>query len=285
MLDPSKVNLVVYHANCSDGFGAAWAAWTFLGNRAEYFPAKHGSDPPDVKGKVVLFVDFVYDDVNLMHHLLEEADDFWIIDHHKTTLTNLSDISQITFDMGKSAAILTWEYFYPTKEPPRFLQYIMDRDLWKWELPYSREFSAFFDMVPFEFEEYDKFLVDSAIDDACKRGSYILAYAQTMIDKVCKNAVRRRLAGWECLVVNSAHWASEIGERLSKKADIAMVWFYDHEQGYYNCGLRSAHDDVDVSAIANSFGGGGHRRAAGFQARVSNIEEIFDDEKLIDKTV
>ena len=57
--------------------------------------------------------------------------------------------------MSKSGATLAWEFFHPGKEAPKFIQYITDRDLWKWELPYSKEFSAAFDMVPFEFEEFE----------------------------------------------------------------------------------------------------------------------------------
>jgi len=135
-------------------------------------------------------------------------------------------------------------------------------------------------MVPFEFEEYDKFLDDSVFDDACKRGSYILAYSRTFIDKAVKRAVKKSLQGYDVLVVNSAHWASEIGARLAKSADFSLVWFYDHEQKKYVCGLRSAHDDMDVSVIAKTFpGGGGHKRAAGFQIDGGSIEEIFDGDE------
>ena len=33
--------LVIYHANCADGFGAAFAAWRKLGDEAEYVPMDH----------------------------------------------------------------------------------------------------------------------------------------------------------------------------------------------------------------------------------------------------
>ena len=32
--NPNEVELVLYHANCSDGFGSAWAAWKLLGSKA-----------------------------------------------------------------------------------------------------------------------------------------------------------------------------------------------------------------------------------------------------------
>jgi phosphoesterase RecJ-like protein len=38
--------------------------------------------------------------------------------------------------------------------------------------------------------------------------------------------------------------------------------------------LRASDDDVDVSAIARAFGGGGHRRAAGFTSDLPTNELI-----------
>ena len=43
IMDPNSVNVVIYHADCTDGFGAAYSAWKQLGNRAEYYPCKHGT--------------------------------------------------------------------------------------------------------------------------------------------------------------------------------------------------------------------------------------------------
>ena len=41
--------------------------------------------------------------------------------------------------------------------------------------------------------------------------------------------------------------------------------------------LRSFHDHVDVSEIAKSFKGGGHRKAAGFTlSKDVHIDDIFD---------
>ena len=48
-----KNNIVLYHAGCPDGFGAAWACWKKFGDNAEYMPVSHGSPPPNVEGKNV----------------------------------------------------------------------------------------------------------------------------------------------------------------------------------------------------------------------------------------
>ena len=278
MLESSSVNCVLYHADCTDGFGSAYAAWKLLGNRAEYHACKHGQTPPDVKGKVVVILDFSFDN-STTKKMIEEAKELLVIDHHKSAVVELHDISNTIFDMNKSGATLAWEFFHPGKEAPKFIQYITDRDLWKWELPYSKEFSAAFDMVPFEFEEFEKFEDDSVFDDAVKRGSYILAYSKTVVKKVCDKASARKMGGKSITVINASHWMSEIGARLSPDCDFAMIWYYDHVDMITKVSLRAFHEHIDVAGVSKKFGGGGHRKAAGFTLPGTyNIEDLFDKE-------
>ena len=154
MLDPNSINLVIYHAGCTDGFGAAWSAWKLLGDRAEYYAAKYGEPPPDVTGKNVIVVDFSYDNATTKR-LMKAAKGFFVLDHHKSAMVELHDITCTHFDMNHSGAMLSWKFFHPGKDAPRMIKHIEDRDLWKWEIPYSKEFAAAFDMVPFDFEEFD----------------------------------------------------------------------------------------------------------------------------------
>jgi len=275
MLEPSSVNVVIYHADCTDGFGAAYSAWRFLGNRAEYYPCKHGTDPPNVKDKNVVILDFSFDN-ETTKKMIEEANSLLVIDHHKSAMVELHDIANTHFDMTKSGAVLSWEFFHPGKDAPKFIQYIQDRDLWKWELPYSKEFSAAFDMVPFSFDDFDKFCDDSVFDDAVKRGSYILAYSKTVVKKICAKATRKKYDGKECMIVNASHWMSEIGATLSPHCDFAMIWFYDHDDNVTKVSLRAFHDTIDVSEIAKKFSGGGHRKSAGFiLPKDVHIEDVF----------
>lgn len=279
MIDPHSVDLVIYHGNCTDGFGAAYAAWKLLGDRAEYHAAKYGAPPPSMSGKNVVVLDFSYDNTTTKR-LMKEAKSFFIIDHHKSAMIELHDVTCTRFDMNHSGAMLAWKFFHPGKDAPRLIKFIEDRDLWKWEIPYSKEFSAAFDMVPFDFEEFSKFEDDSAVDDAIKRGSYILAYSKTVISKIAKHASSRQMDGKEVLVVNSPHWMSEIGNALSPKCDYALIWYYDHASRQVKVSLRAHHEDADVSEVAKKYGGGGHRKASGFALPVDvSIESIFDKAK------
>ena len=283
MVEPTSVDCVIYHADCTDGFGAAYSAWKLLGNRAEYHACKHGTPPPDVKGKNVVILDFSFDNATTKK-MITAASGLLVIDHNKSAMVELHDISNTHFDMTKSGAMLSWEWFHPGKEPPKFIKYIQDRDLWKWELEYSKEFSAAFDMVPFEFEEFEKFEDDSVFDDACKRGSYILAYSKTVVKKVCEKATARKMDGKDVLVVNASHWMSEIGARLAPDCDFALIWYWDHEARHTKVSLRAFHDTVDVAEISSRFGGGGHKKAAGFQLpKNKHIEDLFDKPRTVRK--
>ena len=283
MIEPSSIDFVIYHKSCTDGFGSAYAAWKLLASKAEYHAASHGEPPPDIRGKTVAILDFSYKN-DVTKKMISEAKDLIIIDHHKSAMVELHDISNTHFDMTHSGARLAWDFFHPGKEAPKFIDYIEDRDLWKWELPYSKEFSAAFDMVPFEFEEFEKFEDDSVFDDAIKRGSYILAYSKTVVKKVCEKAVHRTMDDLHVLAVNASHWMSEIGARLSPDCDFAMIWHYDHEDQKIKVSLRSFHDSVDVSEIAKKFGGGGHKKAAGFTLDGdTHIEDLFQDKEELDE--
>ena len=233
-----------------------------------------------LKEKNVVILDFSFDN-ETTKKMIEDSKSLLVIDHHKSAMVELHDITNTHFDMNKSGAVLAWEFFHPGKEPPKFIRYIQDRDLWTWELEYSKEFSAAFDMVPFEFEEFEKFEDDSVFDDACKRGSYILAYSKTVVKKVCEKAVSRKYKDKDVLVVNASHWMSEIGARLAPDCDFAVIWYYDHNDRMIKVSLRAFHEAIDVSEIAKHFGGGGHKKAAGFQLSGELVvDDIFDDEEI-----
>jgi len=135
-------HIVLYHADCSDGFGAAWAAWKHLGNDASYMPMEYGTAPPSLHRNVHVYIlDFTFprDVIGDMH---DHCKELVIIDHHGTTAKELEGLPYVVFDERKSGAVLAWEYFHPSAPIPELLRYIMDRDLWQFRLPQSREVFA-----------------------------------------------------------------------------------------------------------------------------------------------
>jgi nanoRNase/pAp phosphatase (c-di-AMP/oligoRNAs hydrolase) len=65
-------------------------------------------------------------------------------------------------------------------------------------------------------------------------------------------------------VVNGPFFTtSEVGAELAKTHDVALIWSI-RKDGKMSVGLRSQ-GDIDVSKIAQKFGGGGHKNSAGFE--------------------
>ena len=81
--------LVIYHANCTDGFGAAFAAWKKLGDEAEYVPAQYSEASPDMWGakcqdRDVYILDFSFSKL-VMQHIFKVASRVVWLDHHHSS--------------------------------------------------------------------------------------------------------------------------------------------------------------------------------------------------------
>jgi hypothetical protein len=57
-----------------------------------------------------------------------------------------------------SGARLAWDFFWPDKQVPDLINFIEDRDLWRFAMPNSKQFFSGFEAVPFTFPDYDAFL-------------------------------------------------------------------------------------------------------------------------------
>ena len=249
-------DIVLYHADCFDGFGAAWALWKKFPT-ASFFPVKHGQPPPsDLNDRRVLIVDFSYARP-ILETMAAETKELLILDHHITAERTLDGFPHAYFDQTKSGAVLSWEWAHRTTAP-WLLQYIQDKDLWTWALPGSREISAALASYPFDFTVWNGFSQATLEQE----GRAILRYEQELVGKLAAQAVMVLFQGEIIPSVQSAVLTSQIGERLSPQHPFCLIWHDRDGRRYFS--MRSRADGTDVGAIAASFGGGGHTHAAGF---------------------
>lgn len=258
---------VIYHANCYDGFGAAWAAWTRLGSGATYIPAFHNTEPPDFpKDAHVVIVDFSYPRKKILE-LNKRVASLAILDHHKTAQDDLDDLPFAIFDMDHSGAWLSWEYFRPHVDPPELIEYLEDRDLWRFDLPKSKEVSAALQAYPFEFGVWEELSHD--INRLKNEGEAVLRFKNQMVKTVCENARWLDVGGYKIPVANTSVFFSEVGDVLCKmhpKAPFAG-YYLDRKDGKRQWGIRSI-GEFDVSVVAKKMGGGGHKNASGFEGPI-----------------
>jgi uncharacterized protein len=260
---------IIYHHNCIDGFTAAWCAWRKYGDEAEYIPAQYNEAAPDVTGADVIIVDFSYSRATLLA-MKESARSLVVLDHHKTAEEDLRGLDFCVFDMSRSGAGIAWDQLHGTKRP-KLVDYVEDRDLWRWQLPHSKAINAWIGSWDFDFHGWSGIAHDLEVASDATRatGDAILRKDHRYVQSMCKEARLVEFAGHVVPVVNAPYInTSELVGSLAEHPQgegtvpFAVGWFQRHD-GKYQYSLRSR-GDFDVAKLAESFGGGGHRNAAGF---------------------
>lgn len=264
--------ICIYHAHCNDGFGAAWAVWKHLGTEVDFHAASYGDDPPDVTGAHVLIVDFSYPS-NVLDAMAARAEHITVIDHHKTARGHLERVTapNITrvFDLNHSGAMLAWKHFTDA-EPPALLRHIEDRDLWRFAIPSTQQAIAALSSYPQNLAEWDR-LMAADISTLIAEGEAILRKHMRDIEAhVTATRHTILLAGHAVPAVNCPHaWASDACARLNaERPPFSVAYTFDGARWRYS--LRSPQEGLDVAEIAEQFGGGGHRHAAG----VTSIDPV-----------
>ena len=254
---------VLYHRDCADGFGAAWAAYQELGYAGvRYHSCSYGEPPPEMEpGGAVYILDFSFSR-NVMLELMERHEIF-LIDHHETAEEEIGDLPGCNFDTSHSGAVLAWRWFHEEPEMPEIpeiLLYVEDRDLWKWELPDSREVSAALESYPKDFRVWDQ--LDAG--KPAREGKAILRHNRLQVERIVRHSGWRTIGDWTVPVVNTPLLASEACEALLKRFPNApFAAAYHDREDRRKWSLRSG-EEFDVSEVARSLGGGGRPHAAGF---------------------
>ncbi|MDX1977340.1 MAG: hypothetical protein SFT94_06670 [Pseudanabaenaceae cyanobacterium bins.68] len=252
---------VLYHGNCYDGFGSAWAAWCALGDRAQYIPVQYGESPPALPPQAeVIISDFSYPRATLLQ-MRDRVAKLTLLDHHITAQEDLAGLDFAIFDLNRSGAMLAWQYWHPDQPIPSLVSYIQDRDLWRFDLPYSQEVFAALCSYPMEFEVWDHLEIDQLIEE----GKIILRYQQHMVSLICDQAYFCEIAGYQVPVANATTAFADVAHQLCLRHPKAAfaAYYFDRKDGLRQWGLRSV-GEFNVAQIAQQMGGGGHRNAAGF---------------------
>ncbi len=265
--------LCIYHGGCDDGFGAAWVVHKAKLDY-EFFPGDYAKPPPDVTDRKVLLVDFSYKRP-VMEAMCEKARSVTILDHHKTAEDQIRPLLESgmvdgEFDMGRSGAVMTWDWFMEGKRP-ELLLYIQDRDLWRKQLTRCDQVIMALRSYPQDFAIWDE-LMAAPIERLMDEGVAIHRYYRGLVEQA-KRSVRCMMLGPHWVpCVNVPHYlASEVAGELcglrerddSPPAPFAAC-YWCRSDGRWTFSLRSR-DGFNCGAFAEEwFGGGGHVASAGF---------------------
>jgi oligoribonuclease NrnB/cAMP/cGMP phosphodiesterase (DHH superfamily) len=264
--------LVIAHANCTDGFTAAWCfhhAAKETGVACEFDYASYGQQPPDVTGRPVYIVDFSYPREQLLA-MAEQALRVVVLDHHQSAQAALAGLQhprlEVHFDMQRSGAGMAWDYLFAGVPRPRFLGFVEDRDLWRFSFPETKASHALLGSLPRTFAAWDEIMLGNAFSQATAlaQGAALVRLVEKQVEDAVRSTLRSAvIGGHEVPLANVPGFlASDAGHTINEGRPFAATYFDTAERRCFS--LRSRPDGADVSLVAQQYGGGGHKHAAGF---------------------
>lgn len=269
----------IYHANCADGFTAAWAVWRAYPD-TEFHEGVYGKVPPNCEGRDVVMVDFSYDRPTLLE-IADVANSVLILDHHRSAESELVDLPSnviAVFDMERSGAMMAWEHYHPGRSPSDLVVHVQDRDLWQFKREQTRAFQANLFSLEYTFENWD--MVHALWADDYKYSQFV-AEGEAIerkhlkdVNELIRVAGRRAtIAGFDVPLLNAPYfYCSEAGHIMGKGEPFAACYW--DIPGCRVFSLRSEDGAQDVSEIAVKFGGGGHKHAAGFRLPADGLHRL-----------
>jgi len=315
-----KPNIVVYHWPCSDGITAAGVVYNYYkGDSSIEFVRGNYADKAEIldaieswRDKDVLLVDFSYPK-DVLVKMSQSAKSVLILDHHVTAQAALEDfiiegdlddpkylnvkgIEAVIeehkivalFDMNECGATMAWKFFNPNTDVPLYIQHIRDIDLGKKEMPDADHFLWASRAIPFDIKEnadaIKSFSTESEIDEFKDGGRFISEFVKTRIDVLKGEAHDAKFGNvpfrWG---ITDYALVSEYANSLLDDTVRFAVGVYFTKTGL-GLSLRSK-PDFDVSELAKSFGGGGHKQAAGVNLPWKDVYDFVQsmlDQGIID---
>ncbi len=269
--------VVIYHKGCADGVAAAWCFWKYFGDKMEYYPGVYQEPPPDIFNRDVYLVDFSYKR-DIVDMICRYANNVVLLDHHKSALEDLDGLEDKWDNfrnedshVDEAGCSIAWRYVktlsgHKDSMPP-LIDYIEDRDLWRFNLPHTREIMMAVFANELTIENMDNLMSYRRVDINKRlvlEGTVLQKKYESDLKKVIKSCTRIFTIGSHkvpCCNCNGM-FASDAGNQLAVENSFAASYYDTEKKRVFS--LRSKEGGMDVSEIAKGYGGGGHRNAAGF---------------------
>lgn len=269
-----KSIIVFYHAECIDGFTGAWAAWKKFGDKAEYIPFYHETNPPQISGKEIYTIDMAFPR-DITEQMMRSNVRVTSIDHH----ISKKDVTLMTheplFDNDHSGCVLAWKYFFPEIKIPQFLLYVEDYDIWLHKYK-SKQLYMYLNLIARDFSSWDTIIADFENEQErhkiIAQGEVLQEYEDKVIEhNIRENARLVSIDGYTVYCINTLDTPSAVAKKLiARQGPFAIIW-EEKSDGKVHVHLRGE-GDIDLVKIAEKYGGGGHKLAAAF--RLKSLQDI-----------
>lgn len=268
------MNTLCLHHNDADGRACGAIVRRALGKEVVLYEMDYGESLPldlIVVADHILIVDF-----SLPKEEMEQLaiyHQFTWIDHHKSALDEMDgSASQWAGirDTSEAACVLTWRYFFSDQPVPQAITLIGDRDIWRWAEVNTGAFNE--GLYQYYTRPMNDELWVPLLNDDPEMLSRIIELGGTLREARLRE-IRRTTArygfgaifeGYRTFVVN-LRGSGDLGAQI-RATGYQMGYCYVDKvsEGQLMTFVTLYSDEVDVSKIAQKFGGGGHAGAAGF---------------------
>jgi oligoribonuclease NrnB/cAMP/cGMP phosphodiesterase (DHH superfamily) len=285
------MSVIFYHKNCLDGLAAAWTVWRHFkkdGIQTRHQGVRYDEPMPEFgKGDDVFIVDFSYSPPEIIV-AAQKARTITLIDHHITAQQvheaywathPMPENVRIFFSQDHSGCVLAWRHFNPNQTVPRLLSLIEDHDLWRFNDDNTKAIMcALHSQIPISINKFDGLMSQESIEELESLGKILLEQREKTVLRLKAKQHWIRLGDAKGLAVNApSEFSNELGHELAKESGTFGVSYqFDGTNQRWFFSIRST-GDYDVGAIAQLYGGGGHKNAAGFSVNTETFFRLMEE--------
>ena len=223
--------------------------------------------------EIIILVDYSLQnpgDFDKLFGITDRSNVIWI-DHHISAIEkhkNLKDIKGLRID-GTAACVLTWDYFYPSVLRSSTVAMLGDYDIWAFKYGDDtrrlQEGIKLYDTDPSHDNWINWLDNDYFPTDVIEAGKVAIKYR----DNYCKNLINSHgfmaeFEGHKAVLCNAGLVGSPLFDSVKEDFDLMMPFYYDGKQWVVSIYTTK---DIDCFKLAEKYGGGGHKNAAGFQCK------------------
>jgi oligoribonuclease NrnB/cAMP/cGMP phosphodiesterase (DHH superfamily) len=216
---------------------------------------------------------------------------FTWIDHHASAIKDYKEyiagkpedavkmFCTAVLEDGISACEGAWKYLFPNEQMPTAVKLLgkydtcRNQDKFEWDnaiMPFQygmRMICSSAETFPQELFGMPDIITDSPVYGIINTGKSILEYQKVQNERACRCAFEIEFEGLRAIALNNGGANSQVFESVydESKHDIMMPFVFTGK--HWTFSMYTTKDNVDCSVIAKKHGGGGHKKAAGFQTK------------------
>jgi len=232
----------------------------------------------------IWIVDFSFKP-EVMEEILKMTPEVIWIDHHKTAMEyKYSQELKGIRDNNFSGCELVWKYIHPTQIMPRIVEMLGRYDIWDFS-KYGEDLNKLQSGIRLhntspDSPEWKRWLNNKREANEIFGGEGILVDGLEQLLNEGTIALQFRTGRYASLITAWSFWAtfegykaiccnagsvsSQLFDSVKEDYDLMIPFVFDGKQWTVSLYTKK---DIDCSEIAKKYGGGGHKKAAGFQCK------------------